>query len=375
MYTPKILVVENERILLDGIREILEREKYEVITAENGYDALTVLGHGERPPDLILSDIMMPGMDGYDFLKEVRKQTNWVHIPFIFLTAKSERSDMNVGRMLGADDYLTKPFMTDELILAVNAKLERHKQIRDQYQSDVAELKDKIMTILHHELRTPLTYVIGYSDLLKSSSDEITADELRTMLSRIDSGAQRLRRLIEDFILLVELETHNDPDAFHLNYRIDEYFVSLHGLIDRYHAIAKKEGLRFVHEIDPSTPPILSNSTYMLKILDCMLDNAVKFSREAGTFALYVQPFVSRNGNAYACFQIVDDGLGIEDEHMPHIFEPFYQATRHQNEHPGTGSGLAIAKGLAELHGGKITCESAVDDGSTFTMLIPAAKK
>lgn len=375
MEKSRILVVENEEVMLHGIREVLERENYEVMTALNGQEGLAVLRDTGIEPDLILSDIMMPGMDGYEFIEAVREQLNWVNVPFIFLTAKTERKDHNKARELGADDYLHKPFQIDELILAVSSKIKLQERRKTDREKEVQTLKNNIMTIFHHELRTPLTYVIGYSDLLQSNPDTVDPNQLRYLMGKIDKGAQRLRNLIENFIMLVELQTHNAAENFKLNFKVTDYKQLFHTLIRDYEEITQSESLNFVVDIDPGTPAVLSNGDYLTKVMDCLLDNAVKFSDEGDSIRFRTRRYVNPKQQVFASFQIIDEGLGIAPDVMSKIFEPFFQAVRHKNEHPGTGSGLAIAKGLVDLHHGTIHVKSELGEGSVFTVLIPAYKE
>jgi two-component system sensor kinase len=371
MIKGRILVVENEIFLLEGIREVLERENYEVLIAQNGIEGLALLENGDWRPDLILSDIMMPGMDGYQFLDVVRSEPRWVDIPFIFMTAKTERRDQNLARLKGVDDYLPKPFQMDELVLTVDSKLKRHSELRNFHTAELRDLKSNIMTILHHELRTPLTYVIGYSELLQGNAD-MDPSQFRNLMLKIDKGAQRLRNLIENFIMLVELQTDTAAANFELNTVVMHYHDTFRHLIDNYHEIARAENMEFIAEIDPATPPILSNSGYLVKVMDCLLDNAIKFSSPGNTVIFRVRPFVNSQGYQFAAFHVIDEGIGISEEALPKIFDPFFQAIRRQQEHPGTGSGLAIAQGLVELHKGKILVKSELDQGSHFSVIIPA---
>jgi len=208
MAKAKLLVVEDEPNLLLGIRDILELDNYEVMTAQNGKEALDVLYETtERPPDLIVSDIMMPHMDGIEFLEHVRNEDKWVMIPFIFLTAKGEKTDVYKGKLLGVDDYLIKPFDADDLLVAVQAKLQLAGKRTEVASSAIDKVKENILTILNHEMRTPLTLVVAYADMLKDHPiDQMDEQELIVFLREINSGADRLRRLIEIFILLVEIQ-------------------------------------------------------------------------------------------------------------------------------------------------------------------------
>ncbi|MBE2272036.1 MAG: response regulator, partial [Anaerolinea sp.] len=164
-----ILVVEDDLNLLEGIQTVLELENYEVISVENGRQALEVLKSTPRTPDLIVSDIMMPYMNGIELLREVRKERAWLKIPFIFLTALSEKPDIHRGKMLGVDDYLTKPFDAEDLIIAVQSRLSRHRALNDLQVGAMRDLKRTILTILNHEFRTPLTFVVAYSDMLNDA--------------------------------------------------------------------------------------------------------------------------------------------------------------------------------------------------------------
>ena len=155
MAKPLILVVEDDLALLEGVRELLELTDYSVLTAANGREALDVLE--TQCPDLIVSDIMMPEMDGYQFHEKVSEQPELSAIPFIFLSARGEKTDIRRGKELGADDYITKPFDDEDLLVAVRAKLNRWENLRQHRDDEVADLKSKILLTLSHEFRTPLT--------------------------------------------------------------------------------------------------------------------------------------------------------------------------------------------------------------------------
>jgi DNA-binding response OmpR family regulator len=150
-----ILVVEDDPAMIEALRDILDLAGYGVVTARNGVEALAVLG--QRLPDLIISDIQMPRMDGYQFYGQVRAHPDWVRVPFIFLTAKGQKADVRRGKMLGADDYLTKPFDEADLLVAVQAKLNRRAELDAAPGRQMCVLKRTIVTTLNHEFRTPRT--------------------------------------------------------------------------------------------------------------------------------------------------------------------------------------------------------------------------
>ena len=172
MEKAKVLVVEDDIHLLEGIRDILELDGYAVLTAENGSEGIDVLQKQPTPPDLIVSDIMMPRMDGIQFLKEVRKEDRWLSIPFIYLTAKGERADVHRGMRLGVDDYVIKPYDPSDLLVKIESRLARHRSLNQAHKTGMATLKREILTMLNHEFRTPLTFVVAYADLLNNPGDQ-----------------------------------------------------------------------------------------------------------------------------------------------------------------------------------------------------------
>jgi len=365
---PKILVVEDDFHLMGGIRDILELNDYQVVTATNGADALRTLEAQSRPPDLIVSDIMMPRMNGYEFFQAVRANRKWLAIPFIFLTAKGEREDVKLGKSLGVEDYVVKPFDADELLIAISAKLERRKQLDAVWQGEVSHIKHNIMTVINHELRTPLTYVVAYADMAHRDADDLDVDDMRAFLRGINTGANRLRRLVENFILLVELETGEAQHTY--NWRrvlLNDFSAPLRAIQAKYRELAEERGVTLAAEVEDDLPAIEADPEYLAAALECLVDNAIKFSDKPDC-VVGVRAY--RAGDS-VCLAVTDCGRGIPEHELTEIFESFYQIDRAKYEDQGAGSGLAIAMGIMRLHGGEITVESAVGQGSTFTLRLP----
>lgn len=361
----RIMVVEDDLHLMDGIKEILELDDYEVTTASTGVDALEALRGMDMLPDLIVSDIMMPKMDGYEFFEAVRSEPGWVTIPFIFLTAKGEKSDIRLGKAMGADDYVTKPFGAEDLLVAVNAKLERHKQLQSVLSSQVSDIKRKILTILNHEFRTPLTYVIAYADMLNRDANLMSLDEIREFLGGVNSGADRLRRLIENFIYLVEMETGELETSYGWRKRpIFDY----QALINQAATSVKPSLVEHQQELNikiaDNLPGIIGDNEYLTVAIARLLENASKFSKDKTC----IQVRVELDEEARLCIQVIDEGRGIPQTELDRIFDAFYQVNRQKFEDQGAGSGLAIVRGVAQVHNAEVVVESEENVGSTFTL-------
>ena len=369
MNKQRILVVEDHQLLQEAMREILEVDGFTVLTAGDGLVALEMMQ--ETCPDLILSDIMMPQMDGYEFYEKMRENPQWVRIPFIFLTARGDRDDILKGKAMGVEDYLTKPFDTQELLVAIHSRLKRAHDLQTVTDTEFDQLKQQLIDILSHELRTPLTYISGYTDLALDDVAALTPETLQEFLEGIKRGADRLNRLTDDFLMVVQIDTGRAEKDF-------ESFACIHhdlgAIVNRatqyYQMITPKKGLAFVVTVDLALPPVKLHEGFFSNALRRLIDNAIKFSRQDS-------PHIEiRAATSPHCVQIsvTDHGVGIAEENITHIFQRFQQINREKMEQQGTGQGLYIAQSLIQLHGGKIAVDSRLGEGSTFTIHLPIAE-
>ncbi len=365
-----ILLVEDDTDLLNGMSDTLRAQGYKTVRASNGREGLAALQ--EVRPDLIISDIMMPEMDGYGFHREVTASAHTATIPFIFLTAKSDQSDVIRGLREGVDAYLTKPFDLEELLIHVHNKLSRFATIRKQALAQLEELQVQIVNMFSHELRTPLTYIQGYTDLLASSSAATTSEEMEVFLRGLQSGSRRLNRLIDSLLSLVHLDTQVFEKEF------EDFAEAETGLarvltevVQGYRAEAAVRGVKLQAEIAKTLPPVRRLDELVAKSLSCLIDNAIKFSRVPGSQVL-VRAYQSDDR---VVIDVVDEGIGIAPADLPHVFERFRQIDRERHEQPGIGVGLAIARGVARVHGGDIEVESRLGRGSKFTLWFPVASE
>ncbi len=362
----QILIVEDDLAMSAGIRDVLDMAGYRVQLAENGQEALDVLKTFR--PDLIISDIMMPEMDGFEFLEQVRRRSEWAAIPFIFLTAKGQRSDIRAGKQLGADDYLVKSVDLEDLLVVVRAKLDRAMVLKQQTRMEMEALKNNILNMLSHEFRTPLTYITGYVDLMQEGNWSV--EDLQKFLHRIKGGSARLNRLVEDFLLMVRFEADDARQAYAMDKRL---FKDWESLINRTFNIvresATQRGLELIADVAPRLPVIEAHEGYLENALQRLLENAVKFSRSgSGQITVTV-----RSDNGSVVLSVIDQGIGISATEIPRIFEKFHQINREKFEQQGAGIGLAIVRSIVDLHHGEIECVSQEGVGSEFRLRFPVA--
>ncbi len=364
-----ILIVEDDDALLRGVTDLLEMAGYDVSQAGDGSIALGMMERMGHAPDLIVSDIGMPNMDGFEFLGAVRARQRWLTIPFIFMTAKDEKEDIRSGKLHGADDYITKPFEFRDLLISVQSALNRREQLSAMQASEMEALRQQILKVLNHEFRTPLSYIVAYADLMANSPSFKHSAELRQYIYGIMEGSERLKRLIESFLTLAELESGTGAKIFEARKTVIDNLPALLGrVIEAQHDRAAERGVAVRLIADTKAPPLIGDTTYLELALLHLLDNAIKFSPKQQASMVTVSLL---SDDEHIVVAVCDQGRGIAASEHRRLFETFYQIDRDHNEQQGTGAGLAIARHVAHLHGGQIALESEPGKGSCFLLRLP----
>ncbi len=360
----QILIVEDDLAMSSGIRDVLEMSGYRVQMAENGLEGLKVLEHFH--PDLIISDIMMPEMDGFEFLEQVRRHPDWAAVPFIFLTARGQRPDIRAGKQLGADDYLVKSVDLEDLLVVVRAKLDRALTIQQKNRREMDDLKRNLLSMLSHEFRTPLTYITGYVDLIQEG--EWSAEDLQKFLARIKGGSNRLNRLVEDFLLLVRFETDDARQAYLMDKGPFNNWASLVARVfEHVREAAAARQVTLLQEVGQNLPLVEVHEGYLEDAVTRLVDNGIKYAKHTGGH-VWVR-VAGEDGRV--CCTVQDDGMGMPADEVEKIFDRFHQINRQRIEQQGAGIGLAIVKSITDLHRGEVTCTSAEGVGSEFAIWLP----
>ena len=360
-----VLVVEDDPAVRDVLTEMLETAGFRVVAAGDGMEGLDAMDKAR--PDLVVSDISMPRMDGYRFYEEVRARR--VDVPFIFLTGKGDEDEIREGRRLGVDDYLVKPVHEADLVVAVRARLHRHAALEALREEQVQDVRRTILRTLNHELRTPLTYLGGYAELLKEGP-ELAAEKIRLSVDGILAGSQRVAQLVEDLVLLVDLQTGALRAAHERERRRVEDIPSLlRHLAEREEPRAKSRNVSLSIEVPTLLPAVMGQSELLMAAVGRLVDNAIKFSKKDGGEVV----IGARPGGRGLLIDVRDTGIGMEAEELDRISEMFYQIDRATLEQRGSGVGLTIAHGIVSLHGGELTVESEIGKGSTARVDLPSA--
>jgi signal transduction histidine kinase len=364
-----VLVVEDNEDLRENAALVLKLEDYKVFTASDGQEAFEMLKRGECRPDLIVSDIAMPRMDGFQFFQAVHEMPDLKVVPFIFLTAFGTRRDIKIGKELGVDDYLVKPFDADEFKAVVKNKLRRAQEIRDHEKNKLDDARRTMVQLLSHELRTPLTYVTGGFSLLADGIEQ-NSHEVAFSMGLIRSGTQRLNRLAEQVVQYAELisgamKTHLDTEGVPLDL---EYLVkNAISLVERDMAERQTRYTLDMHlgqsiEIF-GLQELLSTAIYEV------LRNASSYSDEGSEIKVHVY-----NDASDAIIEVSDNGRGIPPENQALVWDILSQSERYRYEQQGAGMGLPLVKQIIMLHRGKTSLVSVVNEGTTVTLRLPIYK-
>jgi two-component system, sensor histidine kinase and response regulator len=363
----KILVIEDVHYLRNDVVEMLRYEGFDVRGAENGRVGVDVAR--DFMPHLIICDIMMPELDGYGVLDTLRADDKTSTIPFIFLTAKTDRVDIRNGMNRGAEDYLTKPFLTNELLDTIRARLSRVDTFEEATKRKLDELRTNITTALPHELRTPLNTIIGFSDMMMLEAGNMKAEHTAEWAKHINQAALRLYRLVENYLTYVRIESiaRDTEKSLSLRHKRteDPNTVIEFQAMSRAQQVSRENDL--VLKLAQSEAVTIGESD-LNKVIDELLDNAFRFSTEGQKVTLEGEV----DGDYYV-MRISDQGRGMTEEQINTI-GAYMQFERWFYEQQGIGLGLVIARRLVEIHGGKFEIESEPKVGTTVTFRLPFAR-
>ena len=361
-----VLVVDDDATNRDVLSQRLKRQGHNVRTASTGPDALRLMR--EVPFDIVLLDIMMPDMDGYEVLRRIKSDAALIHTPVIMISALHEVESVVRCIDAGADDYLTKPFDPTLLKARIGASLERKRgrdretvlfdELQKNYNrlQEVEKLRDDMRNMIVHDLRTPLTSVIVGVEMLEKHG--ALNETQREMMSIAAGGGKTLLGMINDLLDIEKLESGTTQ----LQYVDLSATALVDSAVHQVASLAAESSTAITVQIPPTLPHFAGDENKLSRTLVNLIANAIKFTAN-GTITI-----TATQENDAIRFALRDTGRGIPTEALERIFEKFGQLDSHSG---GTGLGLAFCKLAVEAHGGRIGVESEIGKGSTFSFTIP----
>lgn len=367
----RVLIVDDNADMREYLTRILN-EHVQVATVADGATALAVAQ--EQVPDLILSDVMMPGLDGFELLEALRADSRTRGIPIILLSARAGEEAIVEGLEAGADDYLVKPFSAQELVSRITAHLQTAQLRREALQEARSTLRsrDEFISIVSHELNTPLVSILGWTRLLRSSPPNPVM--LSKALDIIERSATLQGKLVQDLLDISRISA----GKLRLNPQPIELQPVIETAIATVTQTAADKDIHLTWQKNVTEPVVvMGDSDRLSQVLINLLTNAIKFTPESGSVNLELS-VMNNDGsadNSYAEIRVADTGIGIAADFLPHVFERFRQAEGAHSA-KGLGLGLAIARHIVELHNGTIHAESAGEgQGAAFTVRLPLLQK
>ncbi len=366
-----VLVVDDSFAARRIIRSSLEAEGMAVIEAEDGILGLEAVCNKMDQIDLVITDLNMPRMDGGELCKKIRDELGLEDLPIIIFTGASDQSQLLEVFKAGATDYLTKPFIKEEMLARITVQLEKgrlNKRLRTMVEelSESNMIKDSMISICSHDLRSPLGGILGFADVLQEK-DYLENEDLESVAQIKESGDLMLA-LINDILDLSKFEASDEdikrkPLLF--SGAVNKSINALKHLADN-----KKQQIKF---IDKSPNGVISGDhNSILRAINNLLSNSVKFTPENGRIklALHSDP------PGYLKLTVSDNGIGIPEDKIPHLFDKFTSASQAGTSgEKSTGLGMSIVKEIVEKHEGTIEVSSVEGRGTLFQIVFPESKE
>ncbi|HWA86464.1 MAG TPA: hybrid sensor histidine kinase/response regulator [Opitutus sp.] len=355
----RILIVDDQETNLRVLGDMLAHLGFDIVPALDGEQALRRLQN--RPVDLILLDVLMPGLDGFETCRRIRAKVEWIDIPIIFLSAADDKSLIVRALESGGVDYVTKPFNSSELLSRVRTHLAL-KQARDRLRR-LAEDKDELLGILAHDLKNHLGGMLMSVQLLDEKARALNDARFQRMAANILRGTDQMLSFVKEFLANSEVD-HGRPMKFQPVYLHD---VAV-DVVRRHQEHATRKEISLLLEQREEGVLVEADRAALEQVLDNLVSNALKFSPPGKTVRLVVGQAAGDRGEC----RVSDEGPGFTPQDLEQIFRRYRRlSARPTGGEPSTGLGLSIVKKLMQDMRGDLNLETNAGQGATFIMTFP----
>lgn len=350
-----ILIVDDESKNIQLLGNLLSEQSYEVEAAMSGEEALDWVN--ERRFDLILLDIMMPGIDGYEVCRKIKKNPDTKSIPIIFLTAKIETDEIIRGFEVGAVDYVTKPFRTAELLSRVRTHLTIQRQQKELEKLNAS--KDRFFSIIAHDLKSPFVSLFDMITLLRDPAVSSDPSELQNMLALIQEIGERTYGLLINLLEWAKLQ----QNLVEFQPKVFDIAKTIRITADLFEEMADKKGIKIEVDIPHDNIEISGDENMIAAVFRNLINNAIKFTHSGGLITISYRLLTDNKLE----FSVRDTGVGILNKNIEKLFRIDKQLIcKGTAGEVGTGLGLILCKEFMDKHHGNISVESQEGRGTTF---------
>jgi len=386
-----VLVVDDDVVNCKVIFNFLSLYNYHVQIASSGREALRIIERGPKP-NIVLLDLMMPDMTGFEVTEKIRVNHSLESLPIIILTAANSVRNFSMAIEMGANDYIIKPFNNEELhtriglhqkLHKINQELIIHKEnleIKvDQRTAEIRKLmenleesrdiaiaanktKSEFLANISHELRTPMHGLLGFAGLGKAQFDKNETEKLGEYLDEVIASGKRLLLLLNDLLDLSKLAANK----FQFELREGRLMEIIQVVEIESSVLMSENGIKFEYGKKPEFDWVFIDNQRMTQVVRNILSNAIKFSNRDGKLIVDVV-----NENDDIIFSLTDNGIGIPENELESIFDEFVQSSNSKSGSGGTGLGLSISKRIIKAHKGKIWAETNPDGGTIMKFQLP----
>ncbi len=353
----KILLIDDNDSLREVITEALQLEGFDVIETGNGLKGIEIAK--KQNPDIILCDIMMPEIDGYQVYKQLKADCATSLIPFVFLTALAEKDDLRKGMNLGADDYITKPISLSELLKAIHVRIEKSGRINLEIEKKTNELRERILHVLPHEFLTPLHTILGFAGLITNQSESFSKSGIKDMVLTIENAGNRLHEMINSYLSYARIVSARN---FNINTMKSIYTCGTISTISGN--VAEKYDRTEDLTLNLADTELIFEPDDFKFLMTELVNNAFKFSKKKSNVNV-----MSEIRDNFVKISITDNGIGFPIENMADI-GAFNQFNRNKLEQRGSGLGLITSMMIVQIYNGKLDITNN-EPGTTVVVTLP----
>ena len=361
---PKILIIDDEEIVLDSCTHILAHSGYQIITARNGTLGLEMLE--QEKPDLIFVDLKMPGISGMEVLEKVQEFDSTI-VPIVITGFATVSSAVDAMKR-GAYDFLPKPFTPDEMRIIARRAIDKRRLVLETIalRREKEMLREQFAAIVSHELKSPLGAVQQSMYGLVSDLEDKLSDEQKSKIERLQSRIADLIKLVNTWLRAISVDISTIRENFAPTSIVEVVSKAVENV--QQHAVRKD--IKIETALKEPFASINGNEVTLVEALVNIIGNGVKYTQMGGCITI-----TAREEDNKILVEIKDNGVGIAPDDIPHIFDDFYVGGKKPENERRSGVGLAITKRIVEAHDGFITVDSEQGKGSTFTIHLPVLKQ